>query len=108
MESKTDFFFLVILVIVVSSFIGLNIVSIIDKKIKNLSINIPKITVPPAEVTVNIENDDNKYKISCVNKEKKVKKKVKKKKKKNKIPSDMISKKPGEFWSEGFDFEEYE
>jgi hypothetical protein len=106
MESKTDFFFLVILVIVASSFIGLNIVSIIDKKIKNLSINMPKITVPPAEVTVNIENDDNKYKISCTSKKKN--KKVKKKKKKNKIPSDMISKKPGAFWSDGFNFEEYE
>ena len=67
-KSNTDFFFLIILITVVSAFIGLNIVSIVDKKIKNLSINMPKITVPPAEVTINIENDNDDYKISCTNK----------------------------------------
>jgi len=67
MKNNIDIFFFIILMIVVSAFIGLNIVSIIDKKLSNLSINMPNITIPPAEVILNIENDKNKYKIKCLN-----------------------------------------
>ena len=92
-KSNIDFFFLIILIIVVSAFIGLNIVSIVDKKIKNLSINMPKITVPPSEVTINIENDNDEYKISCSNNPQKKKFIKKKPIKKNPIEKKIISKK---------------
>lgn len=78
MESKTDFLFLIILIVVVSAFIGLNIVSIVDKKLKNISINMPNVTVPPSEVTINIENEEENFRIKCVNKDKVIKKKNKK------------------------------
>ena len=85
MKDNIDIFFFIILMIVVSAFIGLNIISIVDKKLSNLSINMPNITMPPAEVILNIENDKNKYKIKCLNNLKK---------KENKDKNDYIEVKP--------------
>ena len=42
---KSDLFFLIILVIVVSAFIGLNIIKIVDSRMKQLSITMPSINI---------------------------------------------------------------
>ena len=59
MESKLDIFFIVLFVIVVSVIIGLNIVTVIDKKISNVSVNIPpiypQVSVPPPNIVLNID-----------------------------------------------------
>jgi hypothetical protein len=59
MESKLDIFFIILFIIVVSVIIGLNIVTVIDKKISNVSVNIPpiypQITIPPPNIVLNID-----------------------------------------------------
>ena len=55
MITNTDIFFIVLFVVVVSIIIGLNLVSVIDKKISNVSVNIPPIKVPKPIITVNID-----------------------------------------------------
>jgi hypothetical protein len=57
MDNKIDIFFIILFIIVVSIIIGLNIVVLIDKKIGNVSVNIPKITVSPPEIILNINKD---------------------------------------------------
>ena len=43
-----------LLIIIISSIIGLNIVNIIDKKISNVEINIPKIKIPEPKIKLTI------------------------------------------------------
>jgi hypothetical protein len=69
LNSKTDYFFVIIFFIVVAAFLGISIVNIIDKKLSNISINIPKIKLPPSEVTVNFEKSGSNYKVKCSKKE---------------------------------------
>lgn len=57
MNNKTDLFFIVLFIIVVSIIIGLNIVSLIDKKISNISVNIPPISVPKPEITILVKDN---------------------------------------------------
>jgi hypothetical protein len=65
LNSKTDYFFVIIFFIVTAAFLGISIVNIIDKKLSNISINIPKIKLPASEVTVNFEKNGNSYKVKC-------------------------------------------
>ena len=65
LNSKTDYFFVIIFFIVTAAFLGISIVNIIDKKLSNISINIPKIKLPPSEVTVNFEKNGESYKVKC-------------------------------------------
>ncbi len=58
MVSKIDVCVIIILVSVVSIIIGFNIVSLIDKKISNVCINIPPIKIPPPQVNVTIKRED--------------------------------------------------
>lgn len=53
-ESNLDIFFIVILILAVLIILGMNIVSIIDKKISNVTVN-----VPPPNVIVNIQKREN-------------------------------------------------
>ena len=69
LDSKTDYFFVIIFFIVVAAFLGISIVNIIDKKLSNISINVPKIKLPPSEVTVNFEKNGSSYKVKCSKKE---------------------------------------
>lgn len=59
MNNKLDIFIIIILVISVSFIFGMNIISLIDRKIKNVSINIPPINIPKPHVTVNVNNGCN-------------------------------------------------
>ena len=45
MNTKTDLFFIILFIIVVSIIIGLNIIKLIDKKISSVSVNIPRPTI---------------------------------------------------------------
>ena len=65
LKSKTDLIFVIIFFIVVASFLGMSIVNIIDKKLSNISINVPKIKLPKSEVTVNFEKNGNNFRVKC-------------------------------------------
>ena len=65
LNSKTDYIFVIIFFIVVATFLGMSIVNIIDKKLSNIKINIPKIKLPTSEVIVNFEKNGNNYKVKC-------------------------------------------
>ena len=65
MDSKSDIFFLIILIIVVSVFIGLNIIRIVDNRMKQLSINMPKINIPPTKIEIILDKDDKKLLLTC-------------------------------------------
>jgi hypothetical protein len=65
LNSKTDYFFVIIFFIVVASFLGMSIVNIIDKKLSNIKINVPKIKLPASEVTVRFEKNGESYKVKC-------------------------------------------
>ena len=65
LNSKTDYIFVIIFFIVVATFLGMSIVNIIDKKLSNIKINIPKIKLPNSEVTVNFEKNGKNYKVKC-------------------------------------------
>ena len=73
LKSKTDYIFIIIFFIVIASFLGMSIVNIIDKKLSNISINVPKIRLPTSEVIVNFEKNGNKYKVKCIKKKSKKK-----------------------------------
>jgi len=70
LETKTDYIFIIIFFIVVACFLGISIVNIVDKKLSNISINVPKIKLPSSEVIVNFEKNGNKYKVKCTKKKK--------------------------------------
>lgn len=53
--NSVDMFMLIIFIITISIIIGLNIVALIDKKIGNVSINIPPIKIP--NIIVNMDKD---------------------------------------------------
>lgn len=55
MYSKTDIFFIILFVIVISIIIGLNIVNVIDKKINNVSVNIPPINIPKTNIILTVD-----------------------------------------------------
>ena len=65
LKSKTDLIFVIIFFIVVASFLGMSIVNIIDKKLSNISINVPKIKLPKSEVTVKFEKNGKNFKVKC-------------------------------------------
>lgn len=52
MQSKLDIFIIILFVITVSIIIGLSVVNMIDKKISNISVNIPPLKVPKQTVVV--------------------------------------------------------
>lgn len=58
--SKLDTFFICLLIIAISMIFGMNIISLIDKKISNVSINIPPIKVPSPSIVVNIHKSNGK------------------------------------------------
>lgn len=64
MYSKIDLFFIILFIIVISIIIGLNIVNVIDKKISNVSVNIPPINpnitikMCDGKVSTNVEGSD--------------------------------------------------
>ena len=57
-QSKLDIIIIILFVITLSILFGLSVVNIIDKKISNVSVNIPPIKVPKQSVTI---------KLKCVN-----------------------------------------
>lgn len=58
--TNVDFFFVIMFMVVVSVIIGLNIVSVVDKKIGNVSIKIPPIQVPRPQIVIKMSsNNDN-------------------------------------------------
>jgi hypothetical protein len=67
MNNKLDIFFIFILVVSLSYIFGTNIVSLIDKKISNVSINIPPIEIPKSNVIVNVNCDKNKPEVNIEN-----------------------------------------
>ena len=87
MVAKLDMIFIAILMITVSIIFGMNIISLIDRKISNVSINIPPIKVPQPHVTVHIHKNKNDINVDS-NTEVTViddKKKQKKNKKRDKV-----------------------
>ena len=56
----TDFIILLIIVIIIIAIVVVNINSIIDKRLSNVSVNIPPINIPPPQVTVKVQK-------SCTN-----------------------------------------
>jgi hypothetical protein len=50
-----DIFMILLLIVVVGFIIGLNIVSVVDKKLGNIAINVPPITIPKPTVIVKID-----------------------------------------------------
>ncbi len=52
----TEYVCIVLLVIVISGVLGMNIVNLIDRKISDISINLPKINVPKPEIIVNMSD----------------------------------------------------
>ena len=54
MPSLIDSFFIILFVITVSVIIGLSIVNVVDKKLSNVSINIPPVKIPETKIVVNI------------------------------------------------------
>jgi hypothetical protein len=57
---NTDIFFIILFLVVVSVIIGLNIVMVVDKKISSVSINIPPIKVPEANIILNIDGAESR------------------------------------------------
>lgn len=53
-DNKFDIFFVILFMIVVSIIIGLNIVALIDKKISDVSVNIPPIKIPKPLIILKI------------------------------------------------------
>jgi hypothetical protein len=51
---KSEYIFIFILALGIAFIIGISIVGIVDRKISNIAINIPKINVPPTNVTVKL------------------------------------------------------
>jgi hypothetical protein len=60
--SYTDFIILIIVVVIIIAIVVLNINSLIDKKLSNIAVNIPPISIPTPQVTVKVQksctNDD--------------------------------------------------
>lgn len=54
-----DICMILIFVIVMAVIFGLSVISLIDQKISNVSVNIPKIEVPKSTIIVNIQKDGN-------------------------------------------------
>ncbi len=52
MFTKLDTFFIIIFLVVSSIIIGLNVVSVVDKKLGNVSVNVPPIKIPNIYVSV--------------------------------------------------------
>ena len=50
-------------IIVISIFIGLNIIRVIDNKLNNVSIKMPKVVIPPANIIVKIVKENGEYKM---------------------------------------------
>jgi len=65
MENKSDLFFLIILIIIVSAFIGLNIIRIVDTRMKQISIKIPTINIPPTKIEISLSKEDKKLLFTC-------------------------------------------
>ena len=55
MFTKTDIFFIIIFIVIVSIIIGLNIVNVVDQKLSNVIINVPPNKIP--DVVFNIVDD---------------------------------------------------
>jgi len=79
MKNKSDFFFLIILIVVVSAFIGLNIIKIIDLSMKQISINVPPVKIPPAKIEISLNKEAKRLLLSCNQKTKKKRNKLIKK-----------------------------
>ena len=56
--SKLDTFFICLLIVAISIIFGMNVLSLIDKKISNVSINIPPIAVPQPSIVVHIHKSN--------------------------------------------------
>jgi len=63
--SKTDLFFIILLVIVISIIIGLNITKLIDNKINNVAVNIPDIKMPKPTITIQVSKSDKNKFVVC-------------------------------------------
>jgi hypothetical protein len=63
MEIKlTNIVIMFVVAVVLSMIIGYNIVSIIDKKISNVNINVPPVNIPKSNITIHlIRGSDGKY-----------------------------------------------
>lgn len=55
--NKIDIIALILSVIITSIVLGLNVVSIIDKKISNISVNIPQIKLPEQNIILHVNKD---------------------------------------------------
>lgn len=58
MVNLTDTFFIILFAIVVATIIGLNIVNVVDKKISNVSVNIPPINIPKQNIILSVDDKD--------------------------------------------------
>nr|QBK88772.1 MAG: hypothetical protein LCMiAC01_04540 [Mimivirus LCMiAC01] len=65
MFNKTDIFFIVLFIIVITLIVGINISNLIDKKISDISVNIPKINIPKPVITLNISRDSKEMFMVC-------------------------------------------
>ena len=62
---KMDIFFIVLFVITITIIVGLNIVTMIDKKISSISVNIPPLNIPEHKMYISI--DENMRNMLCKN-----------------------------------------
>lgn len=65
MFNKTDIIFIIIFIIIVTLLVGINISNLIDKKISDISVNLPKINIPKPQITLNITTDNKEKFIVC-------------------------------------------
>jgi len=54
MFTTIDTFFIIIFLVVSSIIIGLNVVSVVDKKLGNVSVNVPPVKIPKTNIYVNV------------------------------------------------------
>jgi hypothetical protein len=56
MTNLTEIIIIILITVTISAIIGLNIINIIDKRISDISINMPKIQIPETKVVLTTDN----------------------------------------------------
>jgi hypothetical protein len=71
-DHKVEIIFIAILIIAVSSLIGLNIIRVVERKLNNIEVKLPKMTVPESNVTVSLIDKNGATEIKCIHDSSKV------------------------------------
>ena len=59
--NKLDTLFICLFMVIIAIIIGINIISMIDKKISNVSVNVPPVNVPKSTIIINLEKQHINY-----------------------------------------------